>query len=118
MDLVREIVSWFLLLGGGFFIVVGGIGLLRLPDFYTRVHAAGITDTLGAGMILCGLMVQSSDSLITVKLALILFFIFFTSPTSTHALVKAALFSRVRPVIRTNKTPSDTSGSAKGGTAS
>ncbi len=99
MDIAREILSWFLLVGGGLFVFVGGIGLLRLPDFYTRIHAAGITDTLGAGMILCGLMVQSSSTLVTIKLVLILFFTFFTSPTSTHALVKAALFSGVRPVV-------------------
>lgn len=99
IDLAVEILSWFLLVGGGLFIFVGGIGLLRLPDFYTRIHATGITDTLGAIMILCGLMVQSDEPLVTVKLVLILFFIFFTSPTSTHALVKAALFSGVRPVV-------------------
>ncbi len=99
MDIAREILSWFLLVGGGLFVFVGGIGMLRLPDFYTRIHAAGITDTLGAGMILGGLMVQSSSTLVTIKLVLILFFTFFTSPTSTHALVKAALFSGVRPVV-------------------
>jgi len=99
MEILTEISSWFLLVSGGFFILVGGIGLIRLPDFYTRIHAAGITDTLGAGMILCGLMVQSDSGLITAKLVMILFFIFITSPASTHALVKAALFSGVRPVV-------------------
>lgn len=97
--MLSEIFSWFLLVGGGFFVFVGGIGLIRLPDFYTRIHAAGLTDTLGAGMILCGLMVQSDNGLVTAKLLMILFFILFTSPASTHALVKAALFSGVRPVV-------------------
>ncbi|NQU58966.1 MAG: monovalent cation/H(+) antiporter subunit G [Rhodospirillales bacterium] len=99
VDIAGEILSWFLLVGGGLFVFIGGVGMLRLPDFYTRIHAASITDTLGAGMILGGLMVQSETGLVTIKLVLILFFIFFTSPTSTHALVKAALFSGVRPVV-------------------
>jgi len=99
MDMAIDILSWFLLVGGGFFVFVGGIGMLRLPDFYTRVHAASLTDTMGAFMILGGLIAQSDSWLVTVKLVLIIFFIFFTSPTSTHALVKAALFSGVRPVV-------------------
>lgn len=99
MDLVLDVLSWALLLGGGFFIFVGGLGLFRMPDFYTRIHAASLTDTLGAGLILVGLMIQAGLTLITAKLLMILIFIFFTSPTSTHALAKAALFAGVRPLI-------------------
>jgi multicomponent Na+:H+ antiporter subunit G len=62
-----------------------------MPDFYTRMHAAGITDTLGADLILAGLMVQAGFSLVTVKLLLVAAFLFFTSPTSTHAIANAAL---------------------------
>jgi multicomponent Na+:H+ antiporter subunit G len=85
-----DIASWILLIGGGFFCVVGGVGLLRLPDFFTRCHGAGITDTMGAGMILTGLMIQAGDPLIVGKLVLLLVFIFLTSPVAGHALVKAA----------------------------
>ena len=67
-----DVLSGLALLGGVFFIVVGNVGMLRMPDFYTRMHAAGIIDTLGAGLILLGLMLQAGWTLITVKLLLIL----------------------------------------------
>ena len=63
-----DLLSWFFLLGGARFCVVGGVGLLRLPDFFTRCHGAGITDTMGAGMILIGLMMQAGDPLVVGKL--------------------------------------------------
>jgi len=100
IEIVIELLSWGFLLVGGVFVVIGGIGLLRMPDFYSRVHAAGLTDTLGAGAILIGLMLQSGVTLITAKLVFILFFVLFSSPTSTHALAKAALFSGVRPLVK------------------
>jgi len=77
--------------------LTGGIGVLRLPDVYTRMHAAGITDTLGAGAIIAGLMIQEGWTLISVKLALILIFLFFTNPTSSFALGHAALTSGIAP---------------------
>ena len=98
MSLLLDLLSWACLVGGGAFLVVGGIGVLRLPDFFSRLHAAGITDTGGASLILIGLMFQSGANLITVKLALILLFLMLTSPTSSHALAKAALSDRVLPV--------------------
>ena len=97
MSLFAEIVSWICLVAGSLFCVVGGIGLLRLPDFYTRMHASGITDTLGAGLILVGLMFHAGLNLVMVKLLLILFFLWITSPTSTHALASAALGHGVAP---------------------
>ena len=99
MSLIVDLVSWFCLLGGGFFVLAGGIGVVRLPDVYTRSHAAGMTDTLGAGLILIGLMLQGGFTLITVKLVLILVFIFSTSPTSTHALIHTAYASGLRPLL-------------------
>jgi multicomponent Na+:H+ antiporter subunit G len=92
-----DIASWTLLAGGSFFLLVGGIGLLRMPDFYTRLHAAGVTDTGGAGLMLAGLMLQAGLSLVTVKLLLALFFILFTSPTACHALAKTALQEGLKP---------------------
>ncbi len=97
--LLQDIVSWALLLAGGFFVIVGALGLVRLPDFYTRLHAAGITDTLGAELILIGMMVQAGFSLITVKLILISAFLFFTSPTSTHAIANAAYVAGAKPKV-------------------
>ena len=94
---IIDALSWALLLCGGLFSIIGAIGLLRFPDVFTRMHAAVITDTLGAGSLLCGLMLQSGLSLVTVKLAMILAFLLITSPTSTHALAKAALARGIRP---------------------
>lgn len=92
-----DILSWVFLVSGGFFAVVGGIGVLRLPDVYTRLHGSGMTDTMGAGLILTGLMFQAGLSLVTVKLFLVLLFLWLTSPISTHAVAKAALHVGVRP---------------------
>jgi multicomponent Na+:H+ antiporter subunit G len=98
MALLLDGLSWALLMGGSFFIITGGVGLLRLPDVYARMHATGVSDTLGAGLFLGGLMVQAGLSMITVKLILILVFILFTSPTSTYALANALYGGGIRPV--------------------
>ncbi len=94
-----DLLSWALLIGGSFFCVTGAIGLLRLPDFYARLHGAGIIDTLGAGLILLGLMLQAGLSLVTVKLLFVLFFILITSPTATHAIAHAARTQGLDPVV-------------------
>jgi multicomponent Na+:H+ antiporter subunit G len=103
MDLALDIFSWICLVGGGAFAIVSGVGMLRLPDLFARMHAAGISDTLAAGLILLGLMLQSGLSLNLVKLALIMIFILFTSPTATHALAKAALHGGLRPLSHDGK---------------
>ena len=94
-----DILSWVFLLGGSFFCVAGGLGLCRLPDFYTRLHGAGVIDTLGASLILIGLMLQTGFSLVTAKLVLILFFIYITSPTATHAIAQAAHSRGLEPML-------------------
>jgi multicomponent Na+:H+ antiporter subunit G len=105
MNWLIDGLSALALTGGAFFAIVGGAGLLRMPDFYTRIHAAGITDTLGAGLILLGLMLQGGWTLVTVKLLLILIFLWFTSPTAGHALVKAALSDPRNPQPLLNEEP-------------
>jgi multicomponent Na+:H+ antiporter subunit G len=92
-----DILGWACVVAGGFFCLVGGIGLLRMPDIFTRMHAAGVTDTMGAGLILAGLALHEGFSLITVKLGFILIFIVFSSPTATHALAQAALAGGLTP---------------------
>lgn len=82
---------------GLFFMVVGAVGLVRLPDFYTRAHASGKCDTLGEGMMLIGFMLYEGLSLITVKLLLLVIFIFISSPTAVHALVNVAYARGVIP---------------------
>lgn len=103
MDAILNGLSWALLMGGCFFIITGGVGLLRLPDVYSRMHASGITDTLGAGLFLGGLMIQGGLSLVTAKLVLILVFILFTSPTATYALANALYGGGIRPVDRDSR---------------
>lgn len=111
MAVLFDTLSWICLLAGSFFAVAGGIGILRLPDFYTRLHGGGITDTLGAGLVILGLMIQgvkggflsegfvASPWLITVKLVMILFFLLIASPTSCHALASAALTHGLQPEV-------------------
>lgn len=98
MEGVLEVLAWGLLGTGAVFSVIGGIGMLRLPDFYTRMHAAGVTDTMGAWMILAGLACLAGLTLVSAKLALILFFLFMTGPTATHALIKTAWYAGVKPL--------------------
>ncbi len=92
-----NLVSWLLLMSGSFFVVISGVGLVRLPDFFTRMHAAGIVDTMGSSLIIAGLLVQEGATQVSVKLLLILVFLFFTSPTSTHAVGHAALAAGLVP---------------------
>lgn len=103
MELILDVLSWIFILGGGFFAVSGGIGVLRLPDVFSRLHASGMTDTMGAGLILTGLIFQSGFGLVTVKLVLVLFFLWFTSPIATHAVARAALHVGIRPVTGPNR---------------
>lgn len=89
--------SWFCILTGSFFTLVGVIGIVRLPDIFSRMHGAGMVDTLGIMLVLAGLMFQAEDWIVAVKLGLILMFIFFTSPTTTFALARAAIYGGVNP---------------------
>jgi multicomponent Na+:H+ antiporter subunit G len=97
MPLAVDILSWVLIVLGSFFTVVGGIGLVRMPDVYTRMHAASVTDTLGAGFLILGMMLQAGLGLVTLKLAFILGLFFFFAPVVTHALAQAALHEKVEP---------------------
>ena len=99
MALIVEVASWGLLLAGSFFVLVGGVGLLRFPDVFTRLHAFGVTDTLGSWLMLAGLMLQSGFTQTTLKLALIGLVFLFTSPTGSHALAKAALHGGAQPLL-------------------
>lgn len=96
--LVLDVVSWVFLVSGAFFCVVGGIGMLRLPEFYTRMHAASVTDTGGVILIFAGLLCQAPNFPVGVRLVLVLVFLLFTSPTATHALAKAARRAGVEPI--------------------
>ena len=103
MVLYADILSWVLLAAGSFFYVVGAIGLVRLPEVYTRMHAVSVSDTLGAGLLLAGLILQAivhyGSFLVVFKLVVLGILIFITSPVVTHALAQAALHMGVRPLL-------------------
>lgn len=103
MELALDIVSWFFLILGSFFSIVGGIGIVRFPEFFSRLHGGGITDTMGAGMLMIGLLFQAEAPLVAVKLMMILFFLLMTSPASCHALAKSAISQNVKPSLDNKK---------------
>lgn len=98
MTVAVDALSWALLLAGAGLVLTGGIGMLRFPDAYTRMHATSLTDTLGSALILAALMVQSGPTLVTVKLGLILAFLLFTTPAATHAFGQTALRGGLTPL--------------------
>ncbi len=98
MDMAVTALSWTSFVVGGLFIVVGALGMNRLPDFWARLHAAGIIDTAGAGLLIAGMMLQAGFGLVALKLLLIGVFIFITSPTATHAIAHAAFADGLRPM--------------------
>ncbi len=91
MSTLIDAASWVLIVAGSFFIMAGAIGMIRLPDVFTRMHAASVIDTLGAGFLFSGLMLQAGFTQVTLKLLFILLLFFFTGPVITHALAQAAL---------------------------
>ena len=106
--MISDLLSWLLLLAGVFFLIVGCAGTLRMPDFYTRLHAASVADTLGATLVILGLVLQAGPTLITAKLALIWVFMWLTGPTATHALAKAAFTDphNPKPLLHEEEPPS------------
>jgi len=94
---IRTIITGVSLAVGCFFVLVASIGIVRFPDFYSRMHPAGKADTLGQAMILLGLMVYEGFSFVSVKLLIIIVFIFIANPTATHALAKAAYVVGLKP---------------------
>jgi multicomponent Na+:H+ antiporter subunit G len=99
MALAVDILSWALVLLGSFFTVAGAIGLVRMPDVFTRMHATSVIDTAGIGFLFIGLMLQAGLSLVTLKLVFILALFFFAGPVITHALAQAALHEKVEPLL-------------------
>ena len=96
-ETLLDILSWGLLCLGGAFVLIGGIGALRLPGFYTRLHAASLTDTMATILIFTGMMLQAGFSLAALKLAAIMLFLLLTGPTASYALANAALQSGIEP---------------------
>lgn len=102
MSMILDLLSWACIVVGGLFCVLSGVGLVRMPDVFTRMHAASLGDTLGAGLLILGLLLQAgiAADLVGLKLILILVFLLFTGPVATHALAQAALLDGERPWTR------------------
>lgn len=98
-ELVVQIVAGIFLIAGSVFYVIGALGLYRMPDVFARMHATSVSDTVGAGLMLVGMMIYAGLSLVTLKLAIILLILLYTGPVATHALARAALHAGLEPMI-------------------
>jgi len=97
VDLIVDIITIVFLAGGAFFMITGAVGLVKFPDFYTRLHATGKCDTLGQILIIVGCMFFEGFNFITVKLFFVVAFYLFAGPAATHAIMKAAYFTGLKP---------------------
>lgn len=106
MEAALDVLSWIAIAGGLFFMLVGTFGILRMPDVYTRLHAAGMTDTMGAGLLLLGMALQTVVGImhgeggywfVLIRIVLIYAFLLFTSPIACHALARAGIAGGVEP---------------------
>jgi multicomponent Na+:H+ antiporter subunit G len=98
LQIVLDTASWLLLTTGGIFVFIGGLGALRMPNLYTRMHAASITDSIAPILIIGGIILQAGLTLASVKLVAILLFLLITGPTASNALASAALLDEKNPV--------------------
>ncbi|MDQ8726516.1 monovalent cation/H(+) antiporter subunit G [Bradyrhizobium sp. LHD-71] len=99
MTFALDLASWVCILLGSFFVVVGAVGLVRMPEVFTRMHAASVIDTLGVGFLVLGMALQAGLSLITLKLLFLLALFVFTGPVVTHALAQACLQDGIAPML-------------------
>lgn len=99
MSLAVDIASWALVLAGSFFTMVGALGLVRMPDVFTRMHAVSLIDTLGIGCLIAGMILQAGFTLVSVKLVLLATAVFFTWPVVTHALAQVCLHEDIHPAL-------------------
>lgn len=99
MSLVLDVLSWAALLAGGFFVIVAAVGLNRMPDVFTRTHAVSLSDTLGVGLLTLGMLLQTDDFAVAFRLVVVMVVLYTTGAVAVHALARAALHDRVRPLL-------------------
>ncbi len=99
MDVLFDGLSWVFLTAGATFYVIGAYGLMKMPDVFTRMHAASVSDTFGAALMLIGMMFQTVDPLVLVRLVIILALLLYTGPVATHALAQASLTAGLKPIL-------------------
>ncbi|MGF1650394.1 MAG: monovalent cation/H(+) antiporter subunit G [Hyphomicrobiaceae bacterium] len=114
IDLLLHVSSWVLILIGSFFLVAGGIGLVRLPDVFTRMHGASVIDSMGSGLLLTGLLLQAPSFAVGLKLVLIFALILLTTPVAAHALAQAAIISGIEPELTEDRRPRPTEAATAG----
>ncbi len=107
MEMIADAASWCLIVLGCFFLVTGALGMLRMPDVYTRMHAASVIDTIGATLLILGLIIQAGPTLIALKLVFVLALFFFFSPVASHAVAQAALHADVKPILSEDRRDRD-----------
>lgn len=115
--MAADILFWIssaLIVAGAVFVLIGAIGIVRMPDVYTRLHAASVLETLGAGLLLIGMMLTAGLSLVTLKLFFVLALIVFTAPVATHALAQAALHEKQDPILSEDRRSSQAAGADMG----
>jgi len=95
--IISDVLGWVFIISGSIFMLIGAVGALRFPDFWTRLHAVSVTDTGGVLLLTAGMVMQSPDWLIAIKLVFIGVFLFITGPTASHAVANAALVSGLMP---------------------
>ena len=95
---LQHVLAGIIISLGAFFLLVGSIGLIRLPDFFSRTHATGKADTLGIMLVIFGLILTQGFSITSVKLLIIIIFVALTNPTATNVLARAAFFRRENPL--------------------
>ena len=99
MSVALEILGWVALCLGGFFCVVGALGLNRMPDVFTRMHATSVSDTLGVGLLIVGMLCQTDDWAVAARLGIILIVLWVTGAVASHALARAALHDGEKPLL-------------------
>ena len=99
-----DILSWAAILGGSFFYLVGAVGLVRMPDVFTRMHATSVSETLGVGLLIIGMLLQAGFTLNGAKLVIIFIVLIYTGPIATHALARSALIAGVKPQLAEDRT--------------
>jgi multicomponent Na+:H+ antiporter subunit G len=103
MALGIDLASWALLVAGSVFVVVGAVGLVRMPELYTRMHAASVIESLGAGLLIAGMLLQAGLTLVSAKLLFLFALLFVTGPVVTHALAQAALHEKIEPMLQEDR---------------
>lgn len=109
VEFITQVISALMLSVGGVFAIIGGIGLVRFPDVFTRLHAGSIADTLAPLLIIGGLILLVGFDLLTFKLLAILFFLLFTTPAASHATARAAIAAGLKPLGEDARAQGDSS---------